>query len=64
MIKNAMTFKQISDLLDVPVAELQFLNPSYKREEVPYITGENHFCMMDLRIVTLLLVHQANLKFV
>ena len=38
MIKNAMTFKQISDLLDVPVAELQFLNPSYKREEIPFIT--------------------------
>ena|SRR6218665_2298468 len=48
MIKNAMTFKQISDLLDVPVAELQFLNPSYKREEVPYITGEKHFLRLPV----------------
>ena len=51
MIKNAMTFKQISDLLDVPVAELQFLNPCYKREEVPYITGENHFLRLPINKV-------------
>jgi len=48
MIKNAMTFKQISDLLDVPIAELQFLNPSYKREVVPYITGENHYLRLPV----------------
>jgi membrane-bound lytic murein transglycosylase D len=51
MIKNAMTFKQISDLLDVSVAELQFLNPSYKREEVPYITGENHYLRLPVNKV-------------
>ena len=43
MIKNHMTFKQVSDLLDVPLAEIQFLNPSYKRNEIPSITGEQHF---------------------
>ncbi len=51
MIKSAMTFKQISDLLDVPVSELQFLNPSYKREEVPYITGENHYLRLPINKV-------------
>ena len=43
MIKKHMTFKQISDLLDVSVDELQFFNPSYKRNEVPYISGEANF---------------------
>ncbi|MEC4003564.1 LysM peptidoglycan-binding domain-containing protein [Flavobacterium sp. SUN052] len=43
MIKNHMTFKQVSDLLDVPVAEIQFFNPSFKRNEIPSITGEQHF---------------------
>lgn len=43
MIKNHMTFKQISDLLDVPVAELKFFNPSYKRNEIPAISGERNF---------------------
>ena len=48
MIKNTMTFKQISQLLDVPVAELQFLNPSYKREVIPFITGEDHFLRLPI----------------
>ncbi|GAB3712876.1 LysM peptidoglycan-binding domain-containing protein [Flavobacterium koreense] len=43
MIKNHMTFKQISDLLDVPVAEIQFFNPSFKRNEIPAISGEKNF---------------------
>ncbi|MES2410153.1 MAG: LysM peptidoglycan-binding domain-containing protein [Bacteroidota bacterium] len=51
MVKNAMTFKQISDLLDVPVAELQFLNPSFKREVVPFITGENHYLRLPVNKV-------------
>jgi membrane-bound lytic murein transglycosylase D len=48
MIKKAMTFKQLADLLDVSVAELQFLNPSYKRDEVPYITGQSHFLRLPV----------------
>ncbi|MFM2213136.1 MAG: hypothetical protein RL427_399 [Bacteroidota bacterium] len=48
MIKNTMTFKQLSQLLDVPVAELQFLNPSYKREVVPFITGEDHYLRLPI----------------
>jgi membrane-bound lytic murein transglycosylase D len=48
MIKEAMSFKQISDLLDVSIAELQFLNPSYKREFVPFITGEKHFLRLPI----------------
>ena len=48
MIKNAMTFKQISQLLDVPVAELQFLNPSYKRDVIPFITGEQHYLRLPI----------------
>ncbi|MBF6641423.1 LysM peptidoglycan-binding domain-containing protein [Flavobacterium sp. J49] len=48
MVKRALTFKQIADLLDVSVAELQFLNPSYKREEVPYISGQKHFLRLPV----------------
>jgi membrane-bound lytic murein transglycosylase D len=47
-IKSAMTFKQISDLMDVSLAELQFLNPSYKREEVPFITGQSHYLRLPV----------------
>lgn len=43
MIKKQMSFKQISDLLDVPVAQLQLLNPSYKLNIVPAYHNENHY---------------------
>ena len=43
MVKKHMTFKQISDLLDVSVEELKFYNPSYKRNEVPFVTGDQNF---------------------
>ncbi len=42
-IKKHLTFKQISDLLDIPVAELQFFNPSYKRNEIPAIKGTTNY---------------------
>ena len=48
MVKRAMTFKQIADLMDVSVAELQFLNPSYKREVVPFISGQKHFLRLPV----------------
>ncbi|MEC5165249.1 membrane-bound lytic murein transglycosylase D [Flavobacterium sp. PL11] len=43
MIKQQMSFKQISDLLDVPVAQLQLLNPSYKLNVIPFYNDEPHF---------------------
>jgi len=43
MIKKQMSFKQISDLLDVPVAQLQLLNPSYKLNVVPFYHDQAHF---------------------
>ena len=43
MIKKQMSFKQISDLLDVPVAELKLLNPSYKMNVIPVYGDQNHF---------------------
>ena len=42
-IKRHLTFKQISDLFNISVAEIQFFNPSYKRDEIPYITGQLNF---------------------
>lgn len=42
-IKNHITFKQLSDLLDIPVNEIQFFNPSFKRKEIPAISGEQQY---------------------
>ncbi|MCW2117936.1 LysM peptidoglycan-binding domain-containing protein [Flavobacterium sp. 7A] len=43
MIKKEMSFKQISDLLDVPMAQLQLLNPSYKLNTIPVYNDTAHY---------------------
>ncbi|RTY95866.1 LysM peptidoglycan-binding domain-containing protein [Flavobacterium sp. GT3R68] len=43
MIKQQISFKQISELLCIPVSQLQLLNPSYKRDVIPYIAGQQNF---------------------
>lgn len=43
MIKKQMTFKQISDLLDIPVAQLQLLNPQFKLNVIPAYFDSKHF---------------------
>ncbi len=42
-IKNQLSFKQISDLLDIPVAQLQMLNPSFKMNTVPVYADKLHY---------------------
>lgn len=53
LVKRALTFKQISDLLDVSVAELQFLNPSYKRDVIPFVTGNDYFLKLPVDKIAL-----------
>jgi membrane-bound lytic murein transglycosylase D len=48
LVKNKMSFKQISDLLDISMEQLQFLNPMYKRDFIPYQTDKNHFLRLPL----------------
>lgn len=48
MVKNKMSFKQISELLDISLEQLQFLNPSYKRDFIPYQTDKKHFVRLPL----------------
>lgn len=42
-IKRQMSFKQISELLDIPVQQLEFLNPIYKLNVIPYTIEKPHF---------------------
>lgn len=43
MVKRQMSFKQVAQLLDVPVQQLQFLNPIYKLDVIPYTTEKPHY---------------------
>lgn len=51
MVKKEMSFAQISDLLDVPVHQIQSLNPSYKRNIVPHYDDKNHFLTLPIQKV-------------
>lgn len=42
MVKSLITFKQISDLVDVSEEELRTLNPSYKLDIIPFVKGKQY----------------------
>jgi membrane-bound lytic murein transglycosylase D len=42
-VKQLITLDQVSEATEVPVDELQFLNPSYKLDIIPYIEGKNYY---------------------
>ena len=48
MIRKQMSFKQISDLLDIPVAQLQLLNPQFKMNVIPAYFDTKHFLRLPL----------------
>ncbi|HEX9981591.1 MAG TPA: LysM peptidoglycan-binding domain-containing protein [Flavobacterium sp.] len=48
MVKRQLTFKQISQLLDIPVAQLEMLNPSYKLKTVPSYGDKDHYLRLPI----------------
>lgn len=41
-VKKLITFKQISELVNVDVEELEVLNPSYKLNIIPFVENKNY----------------------
>lgn len=48
MVKKEMSFAQISNLLDVPVEQLEALNPCYKRNVIPNYEGKSHYLRLPV----------------
>lgn len=42
-VKKPIAFQEISDLLDIPVEQIEFLNPIYKLNIVPFIKDKTHY---------------------
>ena len=61
MIKQQLTFKQIGDLLDVPVAQLQLLNPSYKLNVVPFYKDQNNFLRLPIDKVAIFASNESQI---
>lgn len=61
MVKKEMSFKQISDLLDVPIAQLQLLNPSYKLNIIPSYRDEKHYLRLPNEKIALFTSNEEKL---
>jgi len=51
LVKQMITFDQISEITGVPVEELQFLNPSYKLDIIPFIKDENYTLRLPRNVI-------------
>jgi membrane-bound lytic murein transglycosylase D len=59
-IKQQITFEQISAVLGIPVEELQYLNPGYKRNVIPFVEGEkNALCLPNSKLGSFITNEQA-----
>ncbi|WP_317130151.1 lytic transglycosylase domain-containing protein [Flavobacterium profundi] len=43
MVKRRISFEQISEILDVPIEQIAFLNPIYKLDIIPYQDDKAHY---------------------
>jgi membrane-bound lytic murein transglycosylase D len=47
-VKKMITLQQVSKITNIDIEELQFLNPSYKLDIIPYIKDENYTLRLPL----------------
>ncbi len=50
-VKQMITLDQVSELTGTPIEELQFLNPSYKLDIIPFIKDENYSLRLPRDVV-------------
>lgn len=48
-VKKMITLDQVSQYTDVPLEQLQFLNPSYKLDIIPYVKDKNYALRLPKR---------------
>lgn len=50
-VKQAVPFKQIAELTGMDIQEIQFFNPSYQLDIVPYVEGKNYALRLPIEEV-------------
>ncbi len=50
-VRHSISFEQVSKLLKMPVDELEFLNPQYKLDIVPYVEDRHYTLKLPLNLV-------------
>lgn len=60
-VKKKISFKQLSDLLDIPTSDIEFLNPSYKMKVIPYVTGKTNFVTLPKKKIAVFASNEQKL---
>ena len=64
-VKDMIALDQVSELLEIPIEELQFLNPSYKLDIIPFIKEEHYTLRLPREKVGLFVSNEDSIyKFV
>ncbi|WP_136482699.1 LysM peptidoglycan-binding domain-containing protein [Cognatitamlana onchidii] len=50
-VKQMITLDQVSEVTGAPIEELQFLNPSYKLDIIPYLEDENYVLRLPRQVI-------------
>jgi membrane-bound lytic murein transglycosylase D len=50
-VKQMITLDQVSEVTGTPIEELQFLNPSYKLDIIPFIKDKNYALRLPIDVV-------------
>lgn len=60
-IKRQLTFKQINKAIGINIKTLQFLNPQYKLDIIPYIEGRNYTLELPIKYIGKFLDKEAQI---
>lgn len=60
-IKKTITFDQISELMDIEVEKLQFLNPSYKLDIIPYVKEKEYVLRLPKEQIGKFVAHEDSI---
>jgi len=64
-VKDMIALDQVSELLEIPIEELQFLNPSYKLDIIPFVKEEHYTLRLPREKVGLFVSNEDSIyKFV
>lgn len=50
-VKQMITLDQVAEVTDVAIEELQFLNPSYKLDVIPYVKGKDYTLRLPMSAI-------------
>ncbi len=59
VVKHNITFDQISRLLKISIDELEFLNPQYKLNIIPYVEDQKYALKLPLELVGVYVANEA-----